>query len=81
MHGNRNYEIDDIEARSAAKSHQPERSRGNQHQHRESRQYMMDDVGESTSNVDLERDSRQILDSDGLKSSNPSGKSSDIALS
>ena len=42
---------------------------------------MMDDVGESTSNVDLERDSRQILDSDGLKSSNPSGKSSDIALS
>ena len=78
--------IDDIDAQSAAKSHQPERTK-DYHKHSQKYHGRIDASG-STSNVDLERDSRQILDSDGLKSSHPSdihpsayNSSSNIALS
>ena len=70
--------VADVDAQSAARSHQPQKN-GTDKRNRN----LLDVVGESSSNVDFERDSRQILDSVGLKSENPSSESqvSKVALS
>ena len=70
--------VADVDAQSAARSQQPQKN-GTDKRNRN----LLDVVGESSSNVDFERDSRQILDSVGLRSENPSSESqvSKVALS